>query len=299
MTTIWWPRGADRTELCFRSDNITGPYEQRTILSDDLGFPHHGVAQGGIWKAANDKWYAMLFQDHEGVGRIPCLLPCNWVDGWPMLGDADGKVPHQFTIPNIKEKGKTDICVSDDFSSSKLHYAWQWNHNPDNSLWSLKERRGWLRLRTGKVVGQLMEARNTLTQRTMGPRCSGTVKMDISQMLPGDRAGFFSFCSQPGGLTVVKGEQDYNLEMSDRGEVKAQQSFRSTDIWLRMECDFTTDTALFSYSTDGKTFKSLGTPFHMVFNLEHFTGNKFAIFNYATQQAGGYVDVDSFDFNLR
>ena len=299
MTTIWWPRGGIRTELCFRSDNITGPYEQRIILSDDLGFAHHGVAQGGIWKAANNEWYAMLFQDHEGVGRIPCLMPCTWVDGWPMLGDANGKVPHQFTIPKIKEKGKTDIVTSDDFSGSKLGLAWQWNHNPDNSLWSLKERKGWLRLRTGKVVGNLMEARNTLTQRTMGPRCTGTVKMDVGHMMPGDHTGLLSFCSQPGGLTVVKTADGYNLEMSDRGEVKEQQVFRSTEIWLRMECDFTTDTALFSYSTDGTSFKSLGTPFHMIFSMDHFTGNKFAIFNYATQQAGGYVDIDSFDFVLR
>ena len=214
-----------------------------------------------------------------------------------MLGDANGKVPHQFTIPKIKEKGKTDIVTSDDFSGSKLGLAWQWNHNPDNSLWSLKERKGWLRLRTGKVVGNLMEARNTLTQRTMGPRCTGTVKMDVGHMVPGDHTGLLSFCSQPGGLTVVKTADGYNLEMSDRGEVKEQQVFRSTEIWLRMECDFTTDTALFSYSTDGTS--SLGTPFHMIFSMDHFTGNKFAIFNYATQQAGGYVDIDSFDFVLR
>lgn len=296
MTTIWWPRGGDRTELCFRSDNVTGPYEQHTILSDDLGFARHGVAQGGIWKAANGQWYAMLFQDHEGVGRIPCLLPCTWKDGWPMLGDENGKTPKQFTIPKVKEKGKTEIAVSDDFSGKKLHFAWQWNHNPDNSLWSLAERPGYLRLRTGKVVKSLFEARNTLTQRTMGPTCQGTVQMDISHMLPGDHAGLFSFCSQPGGLDVVKTETGYTLQMSDRGEIKEETSLsQGAIVWLRMDCDFTTDTALFSYSTDGKAFHSLGTPFHMIFSLDHFTGNKFAIFNYATRQPGGYVDIDCFD----
>ena len=295
MTTIWWPRGGDRTELCFRSDKVTGPYEQRTIMSDDLGFAHHGVAQGGIWQAANKQWYAMLFQDHEGVGRIPCLMPCTWVDGWPMLGDANGKVPRQFTIPGLKEKGKTNIVTSDDFSKKKLHPAWQWNHNPDNSLWSLTERPGFLRLRTGKTVGQLLEARNTLTQRTIGPRCQGTACMDISHMLPGDHAGLFSFCSQPGGLTVIRNADGYTLQMSDRGETKAEKGISGNIIWLRMDCDFTTDTARFSYSTNGKEFTSFGTPFHMIFSMDHFTGNKFAIFNYATQQAGGYVDVDSFE----
>ena len=295
LTTIWWPGGGDRTELCFRSDKLTGPYEQRTILSSDAGFARHGVAQGGIWKAANKQWYAMLFQDHEGVGRIPYLLPCTWVDGWPMLGDENGRAPLQFTIPKIKERGKTDIVTSDDFSGTRLKLAWQWNHNPDNSLWSLTDRPGYLRLRTGKVVNRLFEARNTITQRTMGPRCCGTVRIDISHMMHGDHAGLFSFCSQPGGLSVVRNANDYTLQMSDRGEVKAQQAFSNSEVWLRMDCDFTTDTARFYYSTEGQVFTPFGSPFHMIFSMDHFTGNKFAIFNYATQQAGGYVDIDSFE----
>ena len=57
--------------------------------------------------------------------------------------------------------------------------------------------------------------------------------------------------------------------------------------------------ALFSYFTCGKTYCSLGTPFHMIFSMDHFTGNKFAIFNYAARLPGGYVDVDRFSFVLR
>lgn len=64
-----------------------------------------------------------------------------------------------------------------------------------------------------------------------------------------------------------------------------------------MECDFTTDDAFFSYSFDDKKWEALGEKFHMIFSMAHFTGNKFAIFNYATQTAGGYVDVDFFRYN--
>ena len=295
LTTIWWPGGKDRTELCFRSDNIYGPYEHRIILSDDLGYARHGVAQGGIWKAHNGQWYAMLFQDHEGIGRIPCLMPCTWKDGWPMLGDESGKVPHQFVIPGIKESGSNYYAGSDDFDNEQLALIWQWNHNSDKSKWSLKERPGFLRLHTVKVVEKLFDARNTLTQRTEGPQCVGTVKLDITHMLEGDRTGLFAFCAESGGLTVERGESNYILQMSDRGEIHAELPFNHHEIWLRMGCDFTTDTAHFSYSFNGTDFTRLGTDFHMIFNLVHFTGNKFAIFNYATKQTGGYVDVDSFE----
>lgn len=294
ITMIWWPRGGIRTQLCFRADKVGGPYEHRVVLSDDLGYAHHGVAQGGIWQTPGGDWYAMLFQDHEGVGRIPCLLPVAWQDGWPMMGSPEGKAPKSFTLKGIKERGRTRIAGSDDFKSRKLSLVWQWNHNPDNSLWSLTERKGFMRLRTGKVVDNLFDARNTLTQRTVGPRCTGTVKMDISGMKTGDRAGLCAFCSEPGGLRVEKTGSGQQLVMFDRKDVKASLPISAGSLWLRMECDFTTDTACFLYSTDGIHFLNIGTPFHMIFSMAHFTGNKFAIFNYATQAAGGYVDVDEF-----
>ena len=296
LTTIWWPAGGIRTELCFRSKNITGPYEQKLIHSDSADFPNHGVAQGGIWKAANGLWYGMLFQDHEGVGRIPYLMPCTWTDGWPMLGDKDGHSPISFTIPNIKSEPTEGIVVSDDFSASTLGLTWQWNHNPDPTHWSLNERKGYLRLYTGHPVNDIFEARNTITQRTEGPHCTGIVHMDISRMLEGDHAGLFSFCSQPGGLTVVRNYNEYVIQMTDRGALHGQQTFNKGEIWLKMDCDFTTDIALFSYSTDGVNYKQLGTPFHMIFSMDHFTGNKFSIFNYSTRQTGGYVDIDSFEY---
>lgn len=297
MTTIWWPAGGIRTELCFRAANIMGPYERKTIHSDSADFPNHGVAQGGIWQATNGQWYGMLFQDHEGVGRIPYLLPCTWVDGWPMLGDANGHTPLSFDLPHIKPVPTEGIVSSDDFTSTTLRLTWQWNHNPDNTRWSLTERPGYLRLKTGKPVGGLFEARNTITQRTEGPHCIGMVKMDIAHMLGGDRAGLFAFCSQPGGITVVcKQNGQYELQMSDRGQQIATLPYTATTLWLGMDCDFTTDTAYFTYSTDGITFNQLGNPFHMIFSMDHFTGNKFAIFNYATQQEGGYIDVDTFRY---
>jgi len=300
MTTIWWPGGGIRTELCFRSDRLTGPYERKTILSDDAGYRGWGVAQGGIWQTPGGDWYGLLFQDHGGVGRIPYLLPCRWVDGWPMLGDAEGHTPRLFTLPGVKEQKDDErykLLRSDDFNDKKLGLTWQWNHNPDDKLWTLTERKGWLRLKTGWVVRNLFEARNTLTQRTVGPVCCGTVRMDVSHMAYGDCAGLASFCSEPGTIQVEQKGGRYELVMTDRSEEKARVPLVCPGgiVYLRLFCDFTNDYALFSYSTDGVHFTQLGDRFHMIFSMAHFTGNKFALFNYATYQAGGWVDVDWFE----
>lgn len=295
MFLIWWPRGGIRTQLCFRSDKIEGPYEMKTILSDDLDLPNHGVAQGCIVDTPEGDWYGYLFQDHEAVGRVPVLMPCRWEDGWPILGNEEGKVPKVMEKP-VQGYAETPLVISDDFSAAKLALNWQWNHNPDNSLWSLTERPGYMRLKTGKVVETIFEARNTLSQRTEGPACQGVVSMDVSQMKDGDVAGLGAFCAEPGLISVLmEGGKKY-LVMTDRGEEKERKELVQNNVFLKMECDFTTDNARFYYSLDRKDWVKLGTEFHMIYNLVHFMGNRFAIYNYATQTPGGYVDVDFFEY---
>ena len=88
-------------------------------------------------------------------------------------------------------------------NGSVLGTAWQWNHNPDNTKWSLTARKGYLRLETAGVAENILNARNTLTQRTQGPYCSGWILMDTSNMTDGDYAGLAAF-QQEYGIGVTK-----------------------------------------------------------------------------------------------
>ena len=299
LTLIWWPAGGIRTQVCFRSEHVYGPYDDmRVILQDDLGYPGHGVAQGCLIDTdEDDNWYAILFQDHEAVGRVPVLMPCRWEYGWPVLGDENGKVPHVMEYPLHDSGKRTALASSDDFDSATLGLRWQWNHNPDNSKWSLTERPGYLRLRTGKTVNSIFDARNTLTQRTEGPACSGIVSMDLSNMLDGDRAGLAVFCSEPGTVSVVKEHGKKYIIMTDRENEVSRIEFKGDRIYLRIDCIFGEDNATFHYSEDDRNWVQIGGEFHMVFNVVHFTGNKFAIFYYAEENPGGYVDVDFFRYS--
>lgn len=298
LTCIWWPQGGIRTQVCFRADRIDGDYanNMKVILSDDAGHRGRGVAQGFLIDTPNGEWWSMMMQDHEAVGRIPYLMPMQWKDGWPMLGNGNGKIDKVLSMPGGGRKCKDRITASDEFSKSQLDVIWQWNHNPDNSLWSLTERKGFMRLKTGKVVSNIFEARNTLTQRCHGPKSGASIRIDISKMKEGDHAGLSTFCAQPGTIEAVVENGQHYLLMTDRTAEKARVAYNSDVVYLRVDADFTTDNATFLYSQDEKEWKPLGNSFHMVFNLEHFVGNRFAIFNYATKQSGGWVDVDWFHF---
>ena len=305
--------GRHRREVCYRADNIQGPYEKATILESDFGgFSYE--AQGTIVDTEDGDWYGIIFQDRAGVGRVLTVMPCRWIDGWPMLGDEEGKVPARVRPLKSGEPVKS-IVNADDFSSEKLGLHWQWNHNPVDKAWSLTERPGYLRLKTSRVVPNLYLAPNTLTQRMEGPKCTGAIAMDLSKMKDGDIAGLAAFNDNSTVLAVKKNGKKLTLELSQQSvklsqrekkvenvDVKVVESvaLNTNKIWLRVDANFIprTDIANFSYSLDGKEWQKLGGDFRMTFDWQRFfMGTKFGIFNYATKKTGGYVDIDEFAYN--
>lgn len=316
LLMISWPNGGKRRQVCYRADKITGPYEKKVILCSDYGgFPY--VGQGTIVDDAQGNWYGWIFQDRGAVGRVPTLSPCHWVDGWPMIGDAEGRVPTTMTLPWKADK-KIPLVVSDEFSKGKMKLNWQWNHNPIDDAYTLTERKGFLRLKTNKVVKSIYEARNTLTQRMEGPECSGVIAMDVSHMQDGDRAGLSAFNGHSGilevaregdALTLSMKAEEVSLDNKDKrvtdvkSEVRGSVDLGDTKtVYLRVDGNFRRgkDLATFYYSLDGKDWKQLGTDFKMRFDFRRFfMGTKFGIFNYATKAAGGYVDVDYFRYSKK
>ncbi|WPP48789.1 glycoside hydrolase family 43 protein [Catalinimonas niigatensis] len=296
LFNIVWPRGGMRTVLIHRANKITGPYEGRVALQDK------GVAQGGLIDTPEGEWFAYLFRDNGSVGRIPYLIPVEWQDGWPVLG-VEGKVPDQLNLPSSTGL-IPGIVASDEFNRKKgerqLPLVWQWNHNPDDEHWSLSQRKGYLRLTTGRVDSSFVMARNTLTQRTIGPECSSSTAIDIAHMKEGDFAGL-ALLQQKYGLVGVKfqnGTKSIVMVNAQSGSAVEEENVpvEQETIYLKAICDFSDrkDVATFYYSLDGKKWTSIGAKLQMEYTLPHFMGYRFGLFNYATQSPGGYVDFDYF-----
>ncbi len=294
LFNITWPRGDTRTVVVHRADKITGPWEGKVIFHDK------GIAQGGLIDMPNGKWYAYLFQDYGAVGRIPYLVPVTWQDGWPVLG-VNGKAPDTLHLP--ASKGLIPgIVASDEFNRAKgeptLPLVWQWNHNPDNHLWSLNKRKGFLRLTTGRVDTSFLLARNTLTQRTIGPVCTGIISLDVARMKEGDFAGLALLQKNYGLVGVRINESGKSIVMVNAGTGKAEEAgnipLQQQTVFFKASCNFTdkTDQANFFYSLDGTTWLPIGTTLKMTYTLPHFMGYRFALFNYATKNIGGAADFD-------
>lgn len=324
-------QGWQRQETVWRAKELApGAFESRKIFTGNIENPDGtahlgstGVAQGGIVDTPDGKWYAMLFQDYGAVGRIPVLVPVTWNDGWPVLGNDGKSVDHTLPMPVATAERHFPV-VSDEFdnrtptyrysdmpATSPEHAAngswlkpeWQWNHNPDNRFWSLTERLGYLRLKSGHIATSIRDARNTLTQRTFGPVSTAETAIETSNMRDGDRAGISAFQNQY-GYVGVKRENGKNHVIMHRASCKDDSKGIEIEsipidcdrIYLRTVCDFRdkTDKASFYYSLDGKEWKRIGDTLQMNFDWPDFVGQRFALFYFSTANTGGSVDFDYF-----
>ena len=309
---------------CARADKPEGPYEvnprisageefglqesQRLLDAKGTGFqlrplnPKHSdlaMHQGGIVDTSKGEWWGFSMMDGNSVGRLTCLSPVTWQDGWPYYG-LPGNLKRTPRIWVKPDTGHTSVPSkpyqrNDEFNGPRFANVWQWNHVPVDDKWSLTERPGFLRLHS-LPAPDFWSARNTLTQRGIGPESIPTAELDTSGLADGDIAGLALLNYPYAWIGVARTADGFELQQFDqRTGQTARTSFPGGRIWLRAHCDFLTEKATFSYSKDGKTFRPFGDEFEMIFQIKTFQGVRYSLFNYSTSGvSGGHADFDRF-----
>lgn len=309
-----------RTEACFMADTLEGEFIGKDILEDDRDYCGQGVAQGGIVDTCDGDWYAVLFQDHGAVGRIPVLIPVTWENDFPVLGEA-GKVPEEITTnstrPGYRYRplwGSDDfICEPDQKGCCHLDARWQFNHEPDPHFFEVDGINGRYILQTSKLCSNLTQAQNTITQRMRFPVSSAEVTIDASCLLEGDYAGLCALQGCYGMAAVTKREgclwAVMKIRRAENGSLEGMEADDSPGeelgcipleqslVRFRAEADFWygRDEVRFVYYDSGIP-KPLGSIHKLYFKMDHFTGCRFGLFLYATKQTGGKAAFSNFQY---
>lgn len=312
-------------QVCLRADNPYGPYEVNVMSAEEnfgeaqrlrvfntndgppyeiIRFPENFVGcipmhQGGIVQVQSGEWWGWSMLDYNSVGRVVGLSPVTWQDGWPYFGLPGNltRSPRTWVKPNT---GFTSEPVApfernDDFSGPKLKNVWQWNHVPVESKWSLDERKGYLRLHS-LPSETFWHARNSLTQRGIGPESYAITEIDVTHLQPGDITGLALLNLPYAWIGIVKNDNGHILQFYNQQEQKRINIQTDKNIlWLRAHCNFDTDIGRLSYSFDGTTFHDIGGDIIMPYQLRTFQGVRYALFNFNTSgKEGGYADFNSF-----
>lgn len=343
ISTDYKPNG--RT-LCSRSNSIWGPYETRVISADET-YGYHAARltqvqgrivpngttfelgpldvnatactnahQGGIVSTPDGQWWALMMQDFHSIGRTVCLMPMTWKDGWPMIGFEGnfGRAPRTWFKPDTQmgqypagasvPEMRAPYDRNENFDGKKLGRVWQWNHNPEDKMWGLKG--GKLRLNT-MPAEQLMWARNTLTQRVIGPNSIVTVELDVRGLKDGDVAGLGNINVPCMWLGIEKGAIDETTGQKSNYRLRLYEQRTNTyltdqpinlpngKIWLQCSGEFDKDKISYLYKTEGMIhFEYLGE-MPLSYQLITFQGSRHALFAYNTKgKNGGYAEFDNF-----
>lgn len=311
-----------RAEACFMANSLEEEFVGGDVLVDDRGYCGQGVAQGGIVDTPDGKWYAILFQDHGAVGRIPILLPVSWEGDWPVLGE-NGRVPEEFPVFSTRPDYEYEPLVqSDDFKGKEkygcfgLKSVWQYNHEPELSLVHNDTEKGILWVETGKLCPNPIMSGNMLTQRMLFPSCAGEVTVDVSELKEGDYAGICALQGCYGMVAVTKRNgQNYvvmqNREAEDDSLWGMPKDLAPGKEWetvlvegdvltLKVEADFweMRDEARFFYLKNGE-WEPIGVTHKLYFKMDHFTGCRFGLFAYSTQEIGGKAGFSNFVYRKK
>ncbi|MBO4319576.1 MAG: family 43 glycosylhydrolase [Treponema sp.] len=291
------PKGKMRTEACFVSDRIEGPYTGGDVLCSDLAEWNSGTAQGGIVQASDGSWHSIVFQDHGALGRIPVLVPVRFEDGFPVF---DAEESSAVSIPDNNPEYKYKPLYSNDFTNP----AWQWNHIPDKRLVSVNPSS--FTLVTDKICRNIVQAANTLTQRTFTEHCSGSVTLDASDINDGDVAGlcalegeygFIGVTRKNGQLKLVEAEHKIpysqwamGVHDDDAPVIIEEKNISSPKIELKatFSLEHEKENVRFSFfNKDTGTYCEFGKPVKLRYTLDQFVGVRFALFCYSTETSGG------------
>lgn len=278
-------------QTVLRSKHVYGPYEKRIVLEQGstlINGPH----QGALVDTPKGEWWFYHFQSTPALGRVVHLQPARWKEDWPLIGvDIDGNGIGEpvsvWTKPNVSEKSQPTLPqTSDDFNHEDLPLQWQWCHNPDNAHWNLSERKGWLTIHA-QPSENLKNARNMLTQKSMGYQGEATTLMDCKHIKGQTYAGLLCIGKEYRGIGVCS----EGIFIENNGERQILINKKPAKVYLRVTLNVDTNQHQFSYSLDGKHFMPSGEPFEM--HNGNWKGFRVGLFCYGNS---GKAQFDKFDY---
>ncbi len=185
-----------------RSRSPKGPFEScpHNPILTQRGRVHHPIqatGHGDLVQDTQGRWWMVFlgirpvqryYNASHHLGRETFLAPVFFQDGWPVVNGghaielamkADLPPAHPWPAPPVR----------DDFAGSELDSCWNFRFNPDPASWSLRERRGWLRLHGLARTLDEPSAQAFVGRRQQHFHCRATALLEFTPGRAGEEAG--------------------------------------------------------------------------------------------------------------
>ncbi|MFZ5939816.1 MAG: glycoside hydrolase 43 family protein [Bacteroidota bacterium] len=262
-------------QLALRSRSVFGPYESRIVLNQGtstVNGPHQGA---WVDTKTGEDWF-IHFQDKGAYGRIVHLQPMTWKNNWPVMGtdndgDGTGEPVLSYRKPVVGKSLPLSPPESDEFSGNQPGMQWQWHANPALNFGFPAGSMGFFRLNClprPSVESNLWEMPNLLLQKFPAGEFTATTSLKLSSSTSGDEAGFVVMGEDYRFISLKRSGDNYVISLVEcKNAEKEGEEIElfsvptgKNEVQFRIRVDEGA-VCTFSYSTDGKKFRQVGTAF--------------------------------------
>ena len=205
-----------------RSKNIWGPYESNPVNpilthADFKGEanPIQGVGHADLIQTNDGSWFLVALgfrpiNNHQFLGRETFLVPVEWKkDEWPVV-NGNGTISLEMTVDKLP--GETvrveDYNQNEEFNTEKLAFEWNYIGNPITKNYSLKERKGFLRLHGNEKSLSDVQGVTFVGRRQQHFDFNTSTTLDFNPIEDNEEAG----------ITILKNpEHHYKLAIKKNG----------------------------------------------------------------------------------
>jgi len=209
----------DHSVVIARSADPYGPYEVSPhgplLTHRDLpGHPVQATGHADLVELDDGSAWAVLLGirvtggRHHHLGRETFLVPVRWrSDGWPEIADGGG----------LGAADPAGAGERDDFDADELALEWVFVRNPDERDWSLRQRRGHLRLWGSSLALTDVGSPALVCRRQRHLGVTARALLDFEPREPGERAGLCVRANEEFhfALEIARGERGRRLELTE------------------------------------------------------------------------------------
>jgi beta-xylosidase len=235
--------------------------------------PHQGA---WVNTKSGEHWF-IHFQDKEAYGRVVHLNPMTWQNDWPVIGidkDGDGIGEPVLTYQKPDVGATYPISTppeSDEFNRSQLGIQWQWQANKHISYGFPSGNLGFYRLNCiVRPEGEdgLWSIPNLLLQKFPSEEFTATTKITFNARTNDEETGFVVMGEDYQYISLKQINKQLQLRVAKCENARTggkeieqhSETFDSNEIYFRINVKKDA-LCTFSYSSNGKTFKTVGEAF--------------------------------------
>lgn len=315
-----------------RSRSLLGPYEPNRanpILThfsmEQQDNPIQGLGHADLVQAPDSSWWMICLGYRTSgyllhvMGRETMLAPVRWDENaWPVV-NGNGSISvnmkcHTLPIVPMKKdpvREEFDFiqrdAPSDSYQSIGLPMGWHSIGNVTLANYSLKDRKGWLRLTPSTTKLDEASSPTFVARRQTELRFDATSKLDASHITEGTQVGITAYASPLNHYDVVLEKRNgilyakSNIRLGELSHSGKELTINGNLAYLRISSD--KDYYYLEVSSDGKDFTVLARMDFRYLSTEvigGFTGVMLGVFAQSeTEGTADYADFDWFEYVTR